>query len=106
MHSLKIYSWSASISSAVSSSGDGTRSSPIQNLGGIGRRSSASDADVAGSVKGSGTEPPRSREEHETKSREIPALAAIRVAFISGKGVAKNLEVSRSFSSAYPESLI
>jgi len=44
----------------------GMRSSPIQNLGGIGRSSRSSFALVDGSVNGSGISPPRSAVEQET----------------------------------------
>jgi len=49
-----------------SSSLVGTKSNPMQNLGGIGLSSRSSFADVDGLVNGSGTCPPRSAVEQET----------------------------------------
>jgi len=55
------------LSAVVPASGSvGTRSSPIQNFGGIGRSSRSSFALVDGEVNGSGTCPPRSAVEQET----------------------------------------
>ena len=61
----------------------GIRSSPIQNLGGIGRSSRSSFALVDGSVNGRGSSPPRSAVEHDTPNRMHDALAAIRFNFIA-----------------------
>ncbi len=77
LHSLKNHLSSAGTTGAS----PGIRSTPIQKRGGNGRRSSSSCAAVAGSVKGSGIDPPRSMEEQDEKSRAIPATV-IRVAFI------------------------
>ncbi len=53
--------------SVEGSSSVGIKSSPIQNLGGIGRSSRSSFADVDGDVKGRGTCPPRSAVEQEAR---------------------------------------
>ena len=60
------------------------RSSPIQNLGGIGRKSNSSLAFVAGEVNGRGTEPPTSIVEQEDPSRAHPARSANNVDFMTG----------------------
>ena len=60
----------------------GMRSSPIQNLGGIGRSSRSSFALVDGSVKGRGSSPPRSAVEQETPNKMQAAPARRRLSFI------------------------
>ena len=61
----------------------GMRSSPIQNLGGIGRSSRSSFALVDGSVNGRGTCPPRSAVEQETPNNMQAAPARSRLSFIT-----------------------
>ena len=61
----------------------GMRSSPIQNLGGIGRSSRSSFALVDGSVNGRGTCPPKSAVEQETPNKMQAAPARSRLSFIT-----------------------
>lgn len=65
------------------SSSVGTRSRPIQNFGGRGRSSRSNFADVAGSVNGSGTAPPKSAVEQDAKSRAHPPPIAYSVDFMT-----------------------
>ena len=60
----------------------GTRSSPIQNLGGSGRSSKSNFALVAGEVNGRGTCPPKSEVEHATPNRAQATMIGYRVHFM------------------------
>jgi hypothetical protein len=61
----------------------GTRSTPIQNRGGIGRRLRSSCADVDGSVNGRGTCPPKSIVEQEDTAKAHPVAITNKVGFIT-----------------------
>lgn len=74
--------WFGSVGHIYFPSSVGMRSSPMQNLGGIGRSSRSSFALVDGLVNGRGTCPPKSAVEQETPNRMQAAPAISRLSFI------------------------